>query len=251
MRSHSETKGFWKPTHGGEKDSAIMKTITAYGRFKPAEIREINIFRMYLQVFFTPDIADNSGNNLDTWVMKGKRQSTRNSIWEWPVQKRPTSWEARKQAITELFAQDDSMLQPLGHWYVKRHTKQELYMDARAHEIWHQTDNKWIRYQAQNIGQLRFDTQGTDGAAPLRHALTHVSTVTQRPQDVEVSAQTPIHTQHITQITQLVPYVLSIGEACHALKIHVQRLVGDIGEFQTPSTETVGRHQRSGPDHSK
>jgi hypothetical protein len=58
-----------------------METITATGRFKPAEIREINICRLYLQVFFTSDIADNSGKNLEPWVMKGQRQSTRKSIW--------------------------------------------------------------------------------------------------------------------------------------------------------------------------
>jgi hypothetical protein len=33
---------------------------------------------------------------------------------------------------------------------------------------------------------------------------------------------------------QLVPYVSAIGEAFHALPKHVQRLVGDIVEFQTP-----------------
>jgi hypothetical protein len=32
---------------------------------------------------------------------------------------------------------------------------------------------------------------------------------------------------------QLVPYVSSIGEAFHTLSIHVQRLVGEIGEFRT------------------
>jgi hypothetical protein len=117
--------GLWKPTHRREKDSAIMETITASGRFKPAEIQEINRCRLYLQVFFTSDIVDNSGKNLEPWVLKGQRQSTRKSIWEWPVQQRPTSWKNWKQAITELFAQDGSMLQPLGHWYVEHHTKQE------------------------------------------------------------------------------------------------------------------------------
>jgi hypothetical protein len=84
-------------------------------------------------------------------------------------------------------------------------------MDGRAQEIWHQTDNKWIRHQSQNIGRLRFDTQGTEGADSLRDAFTYVITVTQRPRYVEASAQTPIHTQYITQITQLVPYDFPIG----------------------------------------
>jgi hypothetical protein len=58
--------------------------------------------------------------------------------------------------------------------------------------------------------------------------------VTQGHRYIEISEQTPIHTQHITQITQLVPYVSSIGEAFHYLPRHVQLLVGDTGEFQTP-----------------
>jgi hypothetical protein len=52
--------GIWKPTHGREKDSAIMETITTSVMFKPSEIREINRCRLYLQVFFTSDIVDNS-----------------------------------------------------------------------------------------------------------------------------------------------------------------------------------------------
>jgi hypothetical protein len=146
--------GVWKPTHGRENYNAIMETITASGRFRPTEIQEINICRMYLQVFFTSDIANNIGKNVEPWVLKGKRQSTRKSIWEWPVQKRPIAWREWKQAITELFAQDGSVLQPLGNWYVEDHIKQEWYMDVRAHEIWHHTNNKWIRHQAQNIGRL-------------------------------------------------------------------------------------------------
>jgi hypothetical protein len=76
-------------------------------------------------VFFTSDITDNSGKNLEPWVLKGKRQSMRKSTWEWPVQQRPTAWKARKQAIMDFFAQDGSILQPLGAWYVEHHTKQE------------------------------------------------------------------------------------------------------------------------------
>jgi hypothetical protein len=84
--------GMWKPTHGRENDNAIMETIMASGRFRPAEMREINRCRLYLQVFFTSDIADNSGKNLEPWVLKGQRQFTRKRIWEWewPVQQRPT-----------------------------------------------------------------------------------------------------------------------------------------------------------------
>jgi hypothetical protein len=63
--------GLWKTKHGREKDNAIMETITASGMFRPAEMREINICRLYLQVFFTSDITDNIGKNLEPWVLKG------------------------------------------------------------------------------------------------------------------------------------------------------------------------------------
>jgi hypothetical protein len=107
------------------------------------------------------------------------------------------------------------------------------YLDSRAQELWHQKNNKWIRQQAQNIGRLRFITQGREGSEPLIHTLTHVATVTQRHRYIEISKQTPNHTQHITQITQMVLYMSAIGEGFHALPRHVQRLMGDIGEFQT------------------
>jgi hypothetical protein len=202
--------------------------------FRPVEIREINRCRLYLQVFFTSDIADNSSKTLEPWLMKGQKQSTRKSTWEWTVQQRPTAWKAWKQATTELFAQDGSMLQTLDAWYVEHHTKQEWYLNTRAHELWHQTNDKYTRHQAQNIGRMRFATRGTEEAEPPRQALTHVATVTQRHRFLESSEQTPIRTQHTTQIMQLVPYVFAIGEAFYALPKHIQRLVGDIGEFQTP-----------------
>jgi hypothetical protein len=80
----------------------------------------------------------------------------------------------------------------------------------------------------------RFATRGTDEAEPPRQALTHVTTVTQRHRYLEISEQTPIRTQHTTQIMQLVPYVYVIGEAFHSLPKHVHCLVGDIGDLQTP-----------------
>jgi hypothetical protein len=136
----------------------------ASGRFGPVDIREIKRCRLYLQVFYKSDIADTSGNTLEPAVMKGQIQSTHKSIWDWPVQQRPTAWKAWKRAITELFAQDDSMLQTLGAWYVEHHTKQDWYLETRAQEIWHQTNDKWTRHQSQNIGRLRFVTQGREGA---------------------------------------------------------------------------------------
>jgi hypothetical protein len=77
--------GLWKPTYRRDNDNAIMETITASARFRPVEIREIKRCRLYLQVFYTSDIADISGKNLEPWVMKGQGQSTRKSIWEWLV----------------------------------------------------------------------------------------------------------------------------------------------------------------------
>jgi hypothetical protein len=81
---------------------------------------------------------------------------------------------------------------------------------------------------------MLFITQGREGAEPSRYALTHVAKRTQRHRYIEISEHTPICTQHTTQITQLVPYMSAIGKAFHALPKHIHRLVGDIGEFQTP-----------------
>jgi hypothetical protein len=83
-------RGLWKPKYGRENDNTIMETITASGSFRPVETREINRCRLYLQVFYTSDIADNNGKTLEAWVVKGQRQSSRKSIWEWSVQQIPT-----------------------------------------------------------------------------------------------------------------------------------------------------------------
>jgi hypothetical protein len=193
--------GLWKPKYGRENDNATMETITASGRFRPVEIREINRCRLYLQVFYTSDIADNRGKTLEPWVTKGQRQIARKIIWEWSVQQRPTTWKAWKKAITELFTQDGSMLQPLGAWYVEHHTNQEWYLDTRAQELWHQKNDKCTRHHAQNIGRLRFVTQDREVAEPPIHALTHVATVTQRHRYIDISKHTHIctPTHHISR----------------------------------------------------
>jgi hypothetical protein len=67
------------------------------------------------------------------------------------------------------------------------HTMAEWYLDTKAKELWHQTNDKWTRHQAQNIGRLRFVTHGTEGAEPPRHALTHVAPVIQRHRYIESS----------------------------------------------------------------
>jgi hypothetical protein len=58
----------------------------------------INRYILYLQVFYTSDIADNSVNNLEHWVLKGQKQTNHQSKWEWSV---------------ELFTQEGHIIQPL------------------------------------------------------------------------------------------------------------------------------------------
>jgi hypothetical protein len=43
----------------------ITSKASASGRFRPVEMREINRCGLYLQVFYTSDIVDNSGKNLE------------------------------------------------------------------------------------------------------------------------------------------------------------------------------------------
>jgi hypothetical protein len=95
--------GFWKLTHIRVNDSMIMEIPTASGLFKPTVILAINRCRLYLQVFFTSDIAGNRGKNLEPHMLKGQRQNNRRRKWGWSVHQQPTLWKW-KHAINDLFA---------------------------------------------------------------------------------------------------------------------------------------------------
>jgi hypothetical protein len=110
-----EKNGLWEPKDNRKSDLAIMERLVASRRLSGKELQQINYCRIYLQVFLMSDISDVKETEVEEWARKGKRQSGRKSDWEWPVQQRPVSWRAWKDAI-EYLAPDNQISPTLGEW---------------------------------------------------------------------------------------------------------------------------------------
>jgi hypothetical protein len=74
-----EIGGLWQPTENRVHDIAIMESLIVSGRFTNKELKEINYFRIYLQVFFLSDITNTQGNKITAWAGRVQKQSGRQS----------------------------------------------------------------------------------------------------------------------------------------------------------------------------
>jgi hypothetical protein len=93
--------------------------VFAHKHFTAKEIKDINRCRMYLKVFYLSDVTDIAGHHIEAWAIKGKRDDTRSSKWEWPIQQRPptAAWKVWKKAIGEAFTEEEDITHQLGEWY--------------------------------------------------------------------------------------------------------------------------------------
>jgi hypothetical protein len=81
-----ETTGTWKALGGRKGDIALME-VFANNNFTAKEMKDINRCRMFLQVFYLSDVTDIAGHHIEACEIKGKRDGTMISKWEWPIQK--------------------------------------------------------------------------------------------------------------------------------------------------------------------
>jgi hypothetical protein len=77
--------GLWAPTTAREGDTALMDEFTAQG-MTDAQLKYIDIRRIYLQVFYISYITDLAVTTIEEWAKQGKRKSNKTSKWSWPVQ---------------------------------------------------------------------------------------------------------------------------------------------------------------------
>jgi hypothetical protein len=77
--------GLWAPTKARQGDTALIDEILKLD-MTGAQMKDINRCRFCLQVFHVSDITDLTGNTIEEWVKRRKRQSNRTSKWNWPVQ---------------------------------------------------------------------------------------------------------------------------------------------------------------------
>jgi hypothetical protein len=110
-----QTTGTWKPLRERKGDVALME-VFAHNIFTAKEIKDINRCRMYLQVFYLSDVTGIAGYPIEAWVIKGKRDDTRSSKWEWPIQQRPSTvaWKVWNKAIGEAFTEEKDITHQLG-----------------------------------------------------------------------------------------------------------------------------------------
>jgi hypothetical protein len=80
--------GLWDPTKARHGDTALMYEFLQQD-MTDSQVKDANRCKTYLQVFHVSDITDLSGNNIEEWAKRGKRQSNRTIKWNWPVQQRP------------------------------------------------------------------------------------------------------------------------------------------------------------------
>jgi hypothetical protein len=147
-----EISGLWEPKENRKSDLTKMERLVAAGRFSGKELQQINYFRIYLQVFFMPDIANVKGTEVEEWARKGKRQAGRKSECEWPVQQRPVSW---KDAI-EYLAPDNQISPILGEWNKSHHHMMEWYVDGISNKLYRHTEGVWLRHHTSNASRMRF-----------------------------------------------------------------------------------------------
>jgi hypothetical protein len=74
-----EIDGLWQPTENRESDIVIMESLIASGIFTNKDLKEINYFRICLQVFYVSDITNIKGNKIAAWAGRCHKQYGRQS----------------------------------------------------------------------------------------------------------------------------------------------------------------------------
>jgi hypothetical protein len=178
-----EIDGLWKPTENRVQDIVIMESLISSDRFTNKELKEINYCRIYLQTCYLSDITNIKGNTIEAWAGRGHKQSGRQSTREWPIQQRPIAWKACKEAL-EYLASDGDTGDPLGECKSYYHQIMEWYLDAHSSSLYHHIEGIWTRYDAMNIGRLRFRPEVHSCDEP--NLYSHVVEVNERTRYIEI-----------------------------------------------------------------
>jgi hypothetical protein len=181
-----QTTGTWKPLRGRKGDVALME-VFANNFFTAKEMKDINRCRIYLQVFYLSDVTDITGHHIEAWVIKGKRDGTRSSMWEWPIHQRPptAAWKVWNKAIGEAFTEEEDITHQLGEWYDEGgHQQTEWHLDAREETLYRFKNGKWERHEAKQRGRLRFEHECVTVGGP--QGITHKAHTTIRSSYIEI-----------------------------------------------------------------
>jgi hypothetical protein len=160
----------------------------------------------------------------------GEKCMERNSVWDWPVQQRPTKWKAWKE-LMGIISQDNTLFEPLGQWITtKGHQRQEWFLNGLGNTLFSRNGDEWKCIPAAQIGRLRLSRLGAACDEPASY--TNVASTATRHRYVEIKEMVK-RQQPVTRITPaLIRYQSCVGAVAGALPLHTPRLIGDIRHFQ-------------------
>jgi ribonuclease HI len=157
----------------------------------------------------------------------------RKSEWEWPVQQRPVSWKAWKDAI-EYLAPVKQISPTLGEWNKMHHQTMEWYVDSTSNTLYRHTEGVWLRHHTSNASRMRFSSEGVGCDKP--ESVTHIVETSERPRNIEVTGLKKIYEVGTRECDVPFHYDTVIGYSGRQLQRHVQRLVGDIAALDVSET---------------
>jgi hypothetical protein len=121
----------------------------------------------------------------------------------------------------------------LGDWRSQHRQIMEWYLDAHACALYHHIEGVWNCHEAANIGRLRFQVEAHSCDEP--HQYSHVVEVCGCVKYMEIVGKHKIKETQTPIIEHVIEYTSGIGDSCHTLSRHIQRLVGNIPEIKVPN----------------
>jgi hypothetical protein len=117
----------------------------------------------------------------------------------------------------------------------------EWYLDAHACTLYDHIEGVWTCHEAMNIGTLRFQVEAH--YCDEKNQYAHVVKVCERAKYLEIVGKHKIKETQTPIIEHVIEYTSGIGDSCHTLPIHIQRLVVNIPEIEVPNRMDVTEEQ--------
>jgi hypothetical protein len=125
-----EVESQWVPKLARQGDAMIMDIVLQYN-FSPAQQRQINHCRLYLQILLLSDITSANGGLLLPEISLGQCLPARHSDLQWPDFQRPPDWSAWHMLL-QYISHSNRLLHPLGDWLLTPHQKWEWFHDSET-----------------------------------------------------------------------------------------------------------------------
>ena len=137
-----------------QEDVFLMEEIAHSGLFSQSQLEKINRYRLYMQATTLADITNGYGTRLSTYARTGKRDTTRNTMHNFPIQPKPDKYSLRlwKRALKKCFTSlyTTSLHPELRSWttpidsdnqwyYLPNHQRVFQKLRNQRIRVWHQT----------------------------------------------------------------------------------------------------------------